>query len=55
MVGNGKVVGVGGVELKVAWIECYIKEEKIGYMGRGLLVEGRGRILGDGREEGKNM
>ncbi len=52
---NGKVIGVGGVDLKVWWIECYINEEEIAYKGRGLLVDKRGRILGDGREEGKKI
>ncbi|WP_186308166.1 cache domain-containing protein [Bacillus sp. WP8] len=52
---DGKVIGVGGVDLKVWWIEWYMNEEEIGYKGRALLVDGRGSVLVHGREEGKNI
>ncbi|MEC1010496.1 methyl-accepting chemotaxis protein [Bacillus sp. FSL W7-1582] len=55
IVRNGKVVGVAGLDLKLASIQSYIKEQKIPYMGTAFLVDGTGTILAHPTEQGKNI
>ena len=55
IVRNGKVVGVAGLDLKLASIQSYIKEQKIPYMGTAFLVDGTGTILAHPTEQGQNI